>query len=130
MDEQEPKGLLNVSDERLEEIKTKLAAGEQIDLTPDEVANIEQQTGEEIADPYGDIAELPIAYDAASAEELDPESLARAYEIGANKRAAAIKAMMRSSGRGSAYTKKTYDKAKRDKRNKMIKKSRKKNRKK
>ena len=129
MDEQEPQGRLNVSDERLEEIKKKLAAGEHIDLTPDEVANIEQQTGEEIADPYGDIADLPIAYDDAGVEELDPAMLAAAYAQAAQKRSAQIKAMMRASGRGSVYTKKAYDKDKARKRNKLAKNSRKKNRK-
>ncbi len=123
MDEREPRGKLNVSEERLEEIKAKLAAGEEVNLTEEEEASI-------LPPDYPDLGDLPIAFDDKGVEELDPDMLARAYEEAARKRAAQIKAMMRASGRGSMYTKKSFSKTKRNARKKLEKKSRKKNRKK
>ncbi len=119
----EEKHTLNVSDERLEEIKAKLAAGEEVNLTKEEEASI-------VPPAYPELGDLPIAFDDKGVEELDPDMLARAYEEAARKRAAQIKAMMRASGRGSMYTKKSFSKSKRDARKKLEKKSRKKNRKK
>lgn len=114
------KQTLNVSPERLAEIERLLTEGKEVNLTEEEQTSIDPNN------EYPELGDLPITYDAKTAEELDPTMLAQAYAVAAQKRAAQVKSMKPAS----SFTKKSYNKAKQRKKDKVIKQSRKKNRKK
>ena len=110
------------------ELAPEEESGERVVVTPS--GRLTKEAVPPDTDVLTDPEAIPVTYEEAPGDEIDPALLEQYYEMVRQQQLYGTMARPRRFVAKSVTTKKQHDKAKRNSRNKMAKKSRKKNRKK